>query len=58
MRFNTAKERICAYLNGEITNIEELEAERLSFDCSKDGSNIGESFLWYTYRNITTAGIL
>lgn len=58
MRFNTVKERICAYLNGEITNIEELEAERLSFDCSKDGSNIGESFLWYTYRNITTAGIL
>jgi len=58
MRFDTVKERLSAYLNGEINAIEELEADRLSFDCSADGSKIGESFLWYPYRNIATAGIL
>ena len=58
MRFDTVKERLSAYLNGEINAIEELEADRLSFDGSADGSKIGESFLWYPYRNIATAGIL
>ena len=58
MRFDTVKERLNTYLNGDINAIDELEADRLSFDGSAEGSNIGESFLWYPYRNIASAGIL
>ena len=57
-RFDTAKERIEAFFNGDIDNIEELEAERLCFDCGKEGAGIGETFLWQSYKGLSTAGIL
>lgn len=58
MRFETAKERISAYLTGEIEQIEELEAERLRFDCRAENAPIGDNFIWYRYQAISTTGIL
>ena len=58
MRFDTAQMRIRDYLNGEIENIEELEAERLRFDGKEEGNGFGTDFLWYRYQQITTPGIL
>jgi hypothetical protein len=59
MRFETCRDRLCAYLLGEIERIEELEAERLRIDCSNDpGSILGDGMLWMNYRSYATAGIL
>ena len=58
MRFETVKERVKAYLAGEIERIEELEAERLRFDCLADGAPMTEWFLWPRYTSIATTGIL
>lgn len=58
MRFETAKDRISAYLAGEIEHIEELEAERLRFDGQPDDAPITSRFVWYKYQAITTASIL
>jgi len=59
MRFETTKERILAYLAGELDAIEELEAERLRFDCAaEDTAPITSKFLWYTYTRMSTTGAL
>ena len=58
LRFDTVKERLLSYLNGESERIEELEEDRLRYDCMPDGTPIGEGFLWPTYSQISTAGIL
>ncbi len=59
MRFNTAKERILAFLAGDIDHIEELEAERLRYDGGKDSAPpFGGGFLWQKYPTLTTPGIL
>jgi len=55
MRFDTAKIRINAYLAGELDRMEDLEEERLRFDCREDGSPFGGDFLWYHYPTLTTA---
>lgn len=58
-RFETAKFRLESYLAGEIDSIEELEAERLRFDGKPDiHERFDDRFLWHSYRNIATAGIL
>ena len=58
MRFETAKERILAYLPGELSAIEELEAERLRFDGLHEDAPISGRFIWYKYQVISTAGLL
>ena len=58
MRFETARDRISAYLAGEIEHIEELEAERLRFDGQPDDAPITGRFVWYKYQAITSASIL
>lgn len=57
-RFDTAKERILAFVNGETDSIDELKEERLRFDCMPDGSPLGSGFLWPSYSQISTTGIL
>ena len=60
MRFDTVKERIQAYLNGEIAHMEELEAERLYLHASDAGvpDKIGGRFLWNQYPTLATANRL
>ena len=59
MRFETCRDRLCAYLGGEIERIEELDEERLRIDCSNNPRSIlGDSMLWTGYRSYVTAGIL
>ena len=57
-RFRTAKERILAFVQGETEHIEELEEARLRYDCAPDDAPIGEGFLWPTYAQISSAGLL
>ena len=58
-RFDTVKERITAYLSGEIAHIEELEEERLRLDAAKDtDERFNDRFFWYRYPSLITAGIL
>ena len=56
-RFTTAKQRIEQYLKGEITAIEELEAERLHLDGSRDTDKeaFPRSFIWFSYSTVATA---
>ena len=59
MRFDTTKAYITAYLSGEMACIEELEQERLRFDCAPEESDpVNGKFLWYTYQGVATAGNL
>ena len=59
MRFETAKTRIRAYLANELEHIEELEEERLRFDCQpEESAPVNGRFLWYTYQGVATAGNL
>ena len=57
-RFETAAERIRAYLDGEIDAIPELLEERLRYECIGENAPISEGFLWYSYPGYPTAGIL
>ena len=58
-RIDTAKYRIESYLRGEIDNIEELEAERLRFDGSKDHeAPFTNAFLWRGFQGFATPNIL
>ncbi len=58
-RFETVKERINDLLSEKITHIEELDAERLRIDNAPDGAApFGDSFLWYQFSTIATAGRL
>ncbi len=58
MRFETTKTRILAFLAGEIDKIEELEEERLRYDCRGDGEPFGGDFLWYMYQRLATVSKL
>lgn len=58
MRFETAKERIKAYLAGDIECIDELSEKRLRFDCLEESAPLNEGFLWPRYTSISTTGIL
>ncbi|MBQ7387511.1 MAG: beta-N-acetylhexosaminidase [Clostridia bacterium] len=54
MRFETCKDRLAAYISGEIDSIPELEEERLRLDCSDDKSEIrGEQIVWRRYPGYT-----
>ncbi len=59
MRFDTAKERITAYLDGEIEKIEELEEARLRMNHSTESDpSFSGNFLWFRYGAFATANIL
>ena len=59
MRFESCRERLCAYLSGEISSIPELEAERLRIDCSDTPANIrAEHIVWRRYLGYSTTSIL
>ncbi len=59
MRFDTTKERINNYLDGKISKIEELEAERLRLNCTPDDSDpFNDNFLWFSFQTLTTANRL
>ena len=61
MRFDTVKERLSAYLNGEISRLEELEEERLRLDGKLDedaAPRFHSRFLWMRYQFYTTSEIL
>lgn len=56
MRFDTAKERITAYLAGELDTIEELEQPRLRLDgTAEDDPRLNNGFLWGGYQKYATA---
>ena len=60
-RFETTKERLTDYLEKRISNIEELEEERLRFDGKSDAVDVprfGGRFLWYQYRYLATPNVL
>ncbi len=58
-RFDTVKYRVKAYLDGEIENLEELEAERLRFDGDDHPAERDHNhFLWWGYPQISNAGVL
>jgi len=56
-RFETAKERILAYLAGDLEIIEELEAERLRLDGKPAATEprFAGKFLWMQYQTYATA---
>ena len=57
-RFSTTKDRIQAYLAGDIASIEELEAERLWYDCRTEKGELAFGRLgWGTFDPIYTAGV-
>lgn len=53
MRFDTVKARLVAYLAGEISQIEELEEERLRLDgaFNNDAPRFHKRFLWLNYQD-------
>ena len=61
-RFDTVKERISAYLKGEIPSIEELECDRLRLDgvldVSEDTPRFYERFLFVGYGTFATPNML
>jgi hypothetical protein len=58
-RFETAKERLAAYLDGSLAHIEELEAPRLRFDGRPDTAPAFDGMvLWYRYTTYPTANNL
>ena len=58
-RFATTKDRINDYLNGIISSIEELEAERLYIDGSKDTDTeaFPRGFIWMSYSGIGSVNV-
>lgn len=57
-RFATTRDRLAAYLAGSIMAIEELEQERLPYDCDvkgKPGGKFGGG--WGSFTSIFTAGV-
>ncbi len=57
-RFSTARDRIRAYLAGSIPAIEELEEERLPFDCGMKKMPAGKfGGGWGGFTSIYTAGV-
>jgi hexosaminidase len=57
-RFSTTKDRIQAYLTGNIPCIEELEAERLWYDCRTEKGDLAFGKLgWGSFDPIFTAGV-
>ena len=58
-RFSTAKDRIEAYLTGEISSIEELEMERLWYDCREEDNEKPAFHMgtWGSFTSIYTAGV-
>ena len=56
-RIDTAKERILAYLRGEIDAIEEVDAERLPLRPG-DPEEMGGHLIWYGFGDCITANIL
>ncbi|NLC43158.1 MAG: beta-N-acetylhexosaminidase [Clostridiales bacterium] len=59
-RFSTARDRILDYLSGNISTIEELEMERLWYDCRADDEDKPAFIMgsWGNFKDIYTAGIL
>ncbi len=59
-RIKTAKERIDDYLSGKRNAIEELEAERLPYNCTPvDPKNpFGPGAVWFHFNNVASAGVL
>jgi hypothetical protein len=58
-RFETAKERLAAYLDGSLAHIEELEAPRLRFDGKPDDAPAFDGMvLWYQYPTYPTVSRL
>ena len=58
-RFQTVKERILAYLAGELTAIEELEAARLRIDGKPEtAARFDDMFSWRTYATYATPNSL
>ena len=53
LRFECAKERITDYLNGLVPKIDELEAERLSFNGAPAGK-FNKNFVWQRYTSIAS----
>lgn len=58
MRFETVAERINEYLNGKISSIEELSADRLRYDGRTDGPSFDHRFLWLGYSTLATVNRL
>ena len=57
-RFDTVKHRLAAYLAGEVSQIEELEEDRLRIDGQdEDAPKIDSRFVWLSYPGITKIGI-
>jgi len=56
LRFETTKERISAYLAGEISALEELEEERLPYKPNTEGS-LGNTFMWIRHRQIASPSL-
>lgn len=52
-RFITTKERIEAFLAGEVDRLEELEEERLPYAPGKEG-DLGSAFMWIRQRQIAS----
>ena len=55
-RFATVKERIAAYLAGELCRLEELEETRLPFKPNMDGK-FGDTFVWVRQRQIASPSL-
>jgi len=59
MRFDTVRETLLQYLSGSIDRIEELEEERLRFDCRNESTeHFNSDFLWNHYQAYATPGAL
>ena len=57
-RFDTVKERLSAYLSGEVSSLDELAEERLRLDGKLDANvdpRFHSRFLWMKYQIYTTA---
>ncbi len=58
-RFGTVKKRLTAYLVGEVDKLEELEAERLRYDCRTDDYRLlAPRFMLLPYNRVVTANKL
>ena len=58
-RFQTVKERILAYLAGEISCMEELEAARLRIDGKPDTAGpFDDMFSWRGYSTYATPNLI
>lgn len=59
-RFQTAKERINAYLAGEVERLEELEERRLRLDCGSltAENKMSDWFVWWQYQKMATVNNL